>query len=69
MAGPPIEIHVSPLAKPRMFHTPDSIPLHWQQQVHADLLQDEALEILEKVPHGELTQCCMVPSHGDYKKT
>ena len=58
MAGPPIEIHVSPSAKPRAFHTPASIPLHWQQQVHADLLRDEALGILEKVPHGEPTQRC-----------
>ena len=58
MAGPPIEIHVSPSAKPRAFHTPASIPLHWQQQVHADLLRDEALGILEKVPHGEPTQWC-----------
>ena len=62
MAGPPIEIHVSPLAKPRAFHTLASIPLHWQQQVHADLLWDETLGILEKVLHGE-------PTHGDYKKT
>ena len=58
MAGPPIEIHVSTSAKPRAFHTPASIPLHWQQQVHADLLRDEALGILEKVPHGEPTQWC-----------
>ena len=58
MAGPPIEIHVSPSAKPRAFLTPASIPLHWQQQVHADLLRDEALGILEKVPHGEPTQWC-----------
>ena len=58
MAGPPIEIHVSPSAKPRAFHTLASIPLHWQQQVHADLLRDEALGILEKVPHGEPTQWC-----------
>ena len=43
MAGPHIEIHVSPSAKPRAFHTPVSIPLHWQQQVHADLLRDKTL--------------------------
>ena len=58
MAEPPIEIYVSPSAKPRAFHTPASIPLHWQQQVHADLLRDEALGILVKVPHGEPTQWC-----------
>ena len=58
MARPPLEIHVNPSAKPRAFHTLTSIPLHWQQQVHADLLQDEALGILEKIPHGEPTQWC-----------
>ena len=58
MAGPPIEIHVSPSAKPRAFHTPASISLHWQQQVHADLFRNKALGILERVPHGEPTQWC-----------
>ena len=58
MAGPPIEIHVSPSAKPRAFYTPAFIPLHWQQQTHAELLRDEALEILEKFPHREPTQWC-----------
>ena len=58
MAGPPIEIHISPSAKPRAFHTLASIPLHWQQQVNADLLRDEALGILEKVPHGKPTLLC-----------
>ena len=33
-----------------------SISLHWQQQVHADLLCNEALEILEMVCHREPTQ-------------
>lgn len=58
MAGPPIEIHVDPSAKPVAVHTPASIPLHWQDKVHEDLLRDEALGILEKVPHGEATQWC-----------
>jgi len=55
MAGPPIEIHVDLFAKPVVVHTPSSIPLHWQERVHEDLLRDEALGILEKVPHGEPT--------------
>jgi hypothetical protein len=28
-------------------------PLHWQQQVHEDLLRDEALGVIERVPYGE----------------
>ena len=56
MAAPSIKIYGSPSAKPREFHTSASIFLHWQQQVHADLLRDIALGILEKVRHGEPTQ-------------
>ena len=58
MAGPPKEIHVDPLAKPMACHTPSSILLHWQQKVHDNLIRDEAMGILEKVPHGELTEWC-----------
>ena len=58
MAGSPIEIHVNPSAKPVACHSPASIPLHWQEKVYQDLLRDEALNILEKVTHGEPTQWC-----------
>ena len=58
MAGPPLEIHVDPAAKPIACHTPASIPLHWQQKVYEDLLRDEALGILERVPDGEPTTWC-----------
>ena len=34
------------------------IPLHWQEKVREDLLRDETLGILEKVPHGEPTTWC-----------
>ena len=47
-----------PLRETKSVPYPASIPLHWQQQVHADLLRDEALGILEKVPHEEPTQWC-----------
>ena len=56
--GTTIEIHVSASVKPRAFHTTASIPLHWHQQVHADLLRNETLGILEKVTQGEPTQWC-----------
>ena len=58
MEGPPVEIHVDPNAKPRTCHTPATIPLHWQQQVHNDLLRDEALGVIERVPYGEPTTWC-----------
>ena len=58
MAGTPIEIHVSPSVKPRVFHTPASISLDWQQRVHADLLRDEAPGIIKKISHRKPTQWC-----------
>ena len=58
MAGPSTEIHVDPAATPVAVHMPTPVSLHWQEKVDEDLLRDEALGILEKVPHGESTQWC-----------
>ena len=52
MAGPPIKIHLDASAKPRACHTAKPIPLHWQEKVKNDLLRDEALGVLQKVPYG-----------------
>ena len=38
--------------------TPASIPIHWQEKVHADLLRDEALGVIERVPYGEPVEWC-----------
>ena len=58
MSGPPIKIHIDENAKPRACHTPASVPLHWQADVRADLLRDEALGVIEKVPFGEPVTWC-----------
>ena len=58
MEGPPVEMHVDPGATPKACHTPANIPLHWQQRVHEDLLQDEALGVIERVPYGEPVTWC-----------
>ena len=58
MDGPPIEIHVDISAKPKACHTPANIPLHWQQCVQDDLLRDEALGVIERVPYGEPVTWC-----------
>ena len=58
MEGPPVEIHVDPDATPKACHTPATIPLHWQQRVHDDLLRDEALGVIERVPYGEAVTWC-----------
>ena len=58
MEGPPVEIHVDPSATPKAFHTAASIPMHWQKRVHEDLLRDEALGVIERVPYGEPVDWC-----------
>ena len=55
MEGPPIEIHVEPTATPKACHNPASIPL---QRVYEDLLRDEALGVIERVPYGEPVIWC-----------
>ena len=67
MNGPHIEIHIDEGSKPRVCHTPAPVPLHWQKQVHEDLLQDEALGVMERVPYGE--PVTLVPLHGRNKET
>ncbi|KAL9972701.1 hypothetical protein ACROYT_G019061 [Oculina patagonica] len=58
MEGPPIEIHVDQTATPKACHTPATVPLHWQQRVYEDLLRDEALGVIERVPYGEPVTWC-----------
>ena len=58
MEDPPVEIHVDPAAPPKACHTPAPVPLHWQQRVYDDLLRDEALGVIERVPYGEPTTWC-----------
>jgi hypothetical protein len=58
MDGPPVEIHLDDSATPRACHTASPIPVHWQDKVHEDLLRDEALGVIERVPYGEPTSWC-----------
>ena len=58
MTGPPVEIHIDTDAVPKVCHTPAPVPLHWQEQVKADLERDEALGVIEKVPYGEQVTWC-----------
>ena len=58
MEGPAVEIHVDPAAPPKACHTPANVPLHWQQKVYDDLLRDEALGVIERVPYGEPVTWC-----------
>ena len=58
MAGPPMEIHIQEGAKPKVCNTPATVPLHWQQRVHDDLIRDEALGVIERVPAGVPVTWC-----------
>ena len=51
-------IHIKEDAQPVACHKAASIPLHWQDQVHADLERDEALGVIERVPLGEPVDWC-----------
>ena len=58
MSGFSLEIHLESDAKPRACHTPAHVPIHWQKQVEADLIRDEKLGVLERVPFGEPVSWC-----------
>ena len=58
MSGPPVKIMVDPNAEPVVHHKPIPVPLHWQEQVKADLERDVALGIIEKVPIGDPVTWC-----------
>ena len=58
MTGPPVEIHLKDNAVPVARHKPIPVPIHWQEQVHQDLLHDESLGVVERVPIGEPVEWC-----------
>jgi hypothetical protein len=58
MAGPPISIHLDENAVPRVCNTAAPIPLHWQKKVRDDLIRDEALGVIQKVPYGVPVTWC-----------
>ena len=55
---PPLQLHADPKAKPVAVHQPVSIPIHWVEQVKAELDRDVRLGVLEVVPMGEPTAWC-----------
>jgi len=58
MTDPSVGIHVKENVVPKSVHTPAQIPLYWQHKVHDDLLCDEALDVIEKIPYGEPVSWC-----------
>ena len=52
MSGDTIKVHLDPNATPVTVYTAATVPVHWREQVKAQLDQDEALGEIEKVPPG-----------------
>ena len=54
----PVKIHLKDGATPKAVHTPALIPVHWQERVYHDIIRDELLGVIERVPHGEAVTWC-----------
>ena len=52
LSVPPVELHIDEYATPKVCHTPVTVSLHLKKKVYEDLLRDEALVMIEKVPTG-----------------
>ena len=58
MSGPPLKLDVDPNVTPTAVHTPIPVPIHWQDEVKAQLDRDVKLGVIEPVPWGESTTWC-----------
>ena len=58
MYGLLVAIHEDKNAETRVFHTATPVSLHWQKKVKFDLLQDEALCVIWKLPYVKPTRWC-----------
>ena len=54
----PVHIHLKENAVPTAVHVPIPIPLHWKQEIKADLDRDVKNGIIEPVPIGEPVTWC-----------
>ena len=58
MSGPPMRLMIDPNAQPIAHHTPIPVPIHWSDEVKADLDQDIRLGVIEPVPVGTPVTWC-----------
>ena len=56
--GPPMKIHLKPDAVPVAIHKPVPVPLHFREEVSANIEADVKRGVLRKVPPGEPTPWC-----------
>ena len=60
MSGlPPLKIIVKEGSTPYAIHKPATVPVHWMEQVRADLERDITLGVLERVPQNISTTWCL----------
>ena len=57
-AGPPMKIHTNPDVVPVAVHKPVPVPLHFRNEVYANIDADVKRGVLRKVPPGEPTPWC-----------
>ena len=74
MKGEPLRIHTKPDAIPIAVHSPIPVPIHWREQVEADLERDVALGVIEPVPTNTpstwISRMVLVPKHdGSPRRT
>ena len=58
MSGLPLPLNVDPSVTPTAFHKPVPVPIHWKDEVKAQLDRDVKLGVIEPVPWGEPTIWC-----------
>ena len=58
MAGLHVEIHLKNDVTPVARHKTISVAIHWQGQVHSNLLHAELLGVIEGVQFGEAVEWC-----------
>ena len=58
MTGEPLKLFVDPTVKPQVVHSPATIPIHFRDEVKADLDRDVRLGVLERVPANTPVTWC-----------
>lgn len=58
MSGPPIKINIDKDEPPTAVHTPETVLIHWRQEVEDQLTRDVNLGVIENVPANTPSTWC-----------